>query len=211
MNEQNKRALTVASGKGPYEAASVGSTSNTEHSSERLISQLRALSYPDENQLRWLMHRQGVSDTALLRPTHIRAANVTFLDSYTFDFDAAGVPALLFEEDEDWIAWQPKTGQIASWASKAFALGQDAIFNPATYFVGSMLRVHQSPLEWLKAERDGIVIVQPQYAHSYLRDACMSCGDQTFAKQLTEWIQPPPPKAEIFIEILGEAEEQAAA
>jgi hypothetical protein len=163
----------------------------------------------DADQLRWFMHRHGVSDIALLQPMAIRAATVNFLDASTFDFDPSGMQALIFEVVEgdlhiDWCAWQPKTGQLASWEAKAFALGQDAIFNPATYFMGSMLRVHRTPLEWLQAERDGIVVVQPRFAHAYLRNARISCADHAMAKQLSEWIRPPISKAEIFIEIFRE-------
>lgn len=163
------------------------------------------MGHPNELQTRWLM-AQRVTDTALLNPTSIRAANVAFLDDHTFDFDKTGVPALLFAVEEgdkeiDWVAWQPRHGKLACWRAAAFALGQEAIFNPATYFAGFTLRVHRTPLEWLKADRDGIVIVQPRYAHAYLRDARMSCPDAELARQVEEWIKSPRPRAEIFVEV----------
>ena len=163
---------------------------------------------PSEAEIRWLLH-QGFSESALMTPTLIRAANVEFLNGRTFDFDVGGERAfvLVVADNEfvvDFVAWEPKRGALATWRGAAFALGQEAIFNPASYFDGKALRVHRTPLEWLKAERDGIVIVQPQLTYAYLRDAPLSFADRAFAETVTRWREPSSARGALFIEVPAE-------
>ena len=114
----------------------------------------------------WLLD-QGVSPAAMLLQPEIRAANVVFLDGNTFDFDESGIRAFVFKEldSDDLVAWRPASRtlpeRLATWRAVAFALGQDSIFNPATYFMDGKLHVHADPLDWLRAGREGIVIVKP--------------------------------------------------
>ena len=138
---------------------------------ELLTSVHRSWGFPSDDELRWLLH-QGISDTALWP---ISGATVCFdLKHGTFDLDHAGERSLIFRAEDcdeviDLIAWQPRTGQLASWRGQALCLGDvDDIFNPATYFAGGALRIHETPLQWLQTEREGIVIVRPDLAHAYL-------------------------------------------
>jgi hypothetical protein len=143
------------------------------HSENQSLSSIhRSWGFPTDDELLWLLE-QGVSDEALWP---ISGATVRF-DSATFDLDAEGERALVFRAEDrdeviDLIGWQPHTGALASWRGQAFCLGDiDDIFNPATYFDGGALRVHATPLDWLLANRDGIVIVQPDLAPAYLETA----------------------------------------
>jgi hypothetical protein len=190
-------------------APGVGSGSANLTSSQQSDSELPAatqdagkpkLDYPTESEILWLFE-QGVSDTAMLSPTLIRAAKVLFLDNNTFDFDGEGIRAVVFEEGDDLIAWNPKRNLLATWGGVAFALREEAIWNPASCFMGSALRVHRTPLEWLVANRDGIVILQPRFTYAYLRDFRLSFSDRLHAQRVTRWLQPPKPTAEILIEI----------
>ncbi len=163
---------------------------------------------PTEAEILWLL-QQGFSENALMKPTLILAANVTFLDNRAFDLKVGGERAFVFVVAEnghvlDHVAWDPKRGALASWRGAAFALGQDAIFNPASYFDDSALRVHRTPLEWLSAERDGIVIVQPQLTYAYLRDARLSFADRAFAQKVKRWREPSTPRGELLIEVPSE-------
>ena len=84
----------------------------------------------------------------------------------------------------------------------------DDVFNPATYFAGGALRVHETPLQWLLAEREGIVILRPDLAHAYLANCQrLACSDAAHARQVERWLQPPKPTVEIFVAV----EERAAA
>ena len=166
------------------------------------------LEYPTEDEIRWLV-AQGVSETAMLGPPPIRAAKVVFLDKQTFDFDAAGARVLLLTEEHDLIAWKPDGRTLASWRGVAFALGEDAIGNPASYFMGDALWVHRDPLAWLKADREGIVIVQPRFTYAYLRHTPrLAFSSATHARQVQAWLQPPKPKVKFLIKT---PEERAAA
>ena len=72
-------------------------------------------------------------------------------------------------EDIDLAAWSPRFGELATWYGRGFALGQDQIDNPAAYFDVGALRIHRTPLDWLKANRDGICIIQPNLTYATLR------------------------------------------
>jgi hypothetical protein len=159
---------------------------------------------PSLTELRWL-RGQGVSRAALLYPWPIGATNVTFYGN-TFEFDSHGERVLTFlVEDIDVVdiaAWQPRTGKLATWLAAGFAIGQEAIFNPATYFAGGALRVYETPVQWLQAEREGIVIVRPNVAHAYLPNCQrLVCSDAAHARKVDRWLQLPKPKTEILIEV----------
>jgi hypothetical protein len=128
---------------------------------------------PEQHEFDWL-RSQGVSEEALDEYPHIGAAYVQF-DGSHFEEAEGRRRALTFViydcgEFIDFAAWQPQTGELATWRGAGFAIGQDQIFNPATYFDGGDLRVHADPLAWLKADREGIVIVKPELTYAYLRN-----------------------------------------
>ena len=53
----------------------------------------------------------------------------------------------------------------------AFAIGEGAIANPATYSFDCNLNVFADPIEWLKHGRDGTVIIRWSGCFDKLRDA----------------------------------------
>jgi hypothetical protein len=150
----------------------------------------RSWGFPNDDEILWLLD-QGVSDNALWP---ISGARIRF-DGATFHLDHAGERALTFRAEDrgeviDLIAWQPRTGALASWRGQAFCLGDvDDIFNPATYF-------------------DGIVIVRPDLAPAHLTNCQrIRCSNQAYARQVEKWIQP----RKASVEILVEVKESAAA
>ena len=102
----------------------------------------------------------------------------------------------------DLIAWNPETGALASWMGAAFCLGDlDDIHNPATFFMGGALHVHADPLQWLKAGREGIVILRPEMAHALLRNCRrIMCAKYEHALQLERWMVQPRVATEILIQ-----------
>lgn len=162
-------------------------------------------------ELRWL-RGQGLSRAAILSPWPIGATNVTFTGK-AFKLDANGERALTFLVEDcgeaiDIAARQPRTGKLATLLGTGFAIGQEAIFNPATYFAGDALLVHETPLQWLLAERKGIVILRPDLAHAYLANCQrLAFSDARFAQTVKAWLRPPKPTAEILVAV----EERAAA
>jgi hypothetical protein len=154
--------------------------------------------------LRWL-RGQGVSRASVLYPWPIGATKVAFTGNNTFELDADGERVLTFLIEDhgkviDIATWQPRTGKLATWLATGFAIGQEAIFNPATYFAGGALLVHETPLQWLQAKREGIVILRPDLAHAYLAGCRrIVCSDAAHARQVERWLQPPKPTVEIFV------------
>ncbi len=161
----------------------------------------RSWGFPTDDELRWLVHH-GISDAALWP---ISGATVRF-DARTFDLAGDGERALTFRAEDrgeviDFVAWQPLTGKLASWRGVAFCLGDvDDVFNPATYFAGGALRVHETPLQWLQADREGIVIVRRDFAYAHLR-FCQRivCDDLAYAERIERWVRPPKSTVEILV------------
>jgi hypothetical protein len=121
--------------------------------------------------------RQGVPVTALFtsiddgNPTAIRVARGHRAEDGRFEDDPAGPQWLAFEEPEDVVYWNPRVAKLATRNGRAFALGEDAITNPGTYAFDNRLDIYPDPLTWLRAKRDGIVILDWSRAWSRLQDA----------------------------------------
>ena len=87
--------------------------------------------------------------------------------------DASGaVGAVVFLASDDLgnpldlAAWEPETGRLALWLGRVAMLGQDNLYG---WKVGEPLIVHETPLEWLQAGREGVFVIDPQGASPLLR------------------------------------------
>jgi hypothetical protein len=163
----------------------------------------RSWGFPNDDELAWFLD-QGLSPDVLWP---ISGAKVLF-DGPRFSLDEEGERAFTFRALDrgkavDLIAWNPRTGSLGSYRGQAFCLGDlDDIFNPATYFGEDALRVHATPLDWLKAAREGIVIVRPDLAPAYLSNCQrIRCSNAAYARQLEGWLQPHTPTVEILVEV----------
>ncbi|CAN7722191.1 hypothetical protein LJR007_003257 [Aminobacter sp. LjRoot7] len=78
---------------------------------------------------------------------------------------------LAFEEHEDCVCWNPRHGKFATYANRVFALGQAAIDEAVTYSFDCALNVFDNPISWLRAKRDGIVVLDWTGTFDRLRDA----------------------------------------
>ncbi len=104
--------------------------------------------------------------------------DVIFLDNGCFEFcryrEGKAQQALTFvawSRDgyaEDVIAWQALSGKVAAWLGHACMLGEDTLVGPR---LGDGLTVHASPLDWFKANRYGVVVLDPVRSGPKLRDA----------------------------------------
>ena len=169
------------------------------------------LPLPGGRALRWLLD-QGVPFHSL---NAVKGAWVKF-DGTIFDFDADGERVLILRCDDrgetiDLAAWSARGDKLATWRSSAFCLGDvDQCFNPATWFAGGGLRVHRGPLEWLCADRDGIVILRPAFCWGHLRHVPrVICADTMQAEWVKRQMRPPKILTELFVEA-NVAEEIAA-
>jgi hypothetical protein len=117
----------------------------------------------------WLLAR-GISTQALVRPTAALVATGAPGPDGQFEHDDAGECWLAFEEAEDFVFWQPSSGRLAPYAGCAFALGEEAVDNPGTDAFDCALNIFADPLDWLRASRDGIVVLDWSRAFERLRD-----------------------------------------
>ncbi len=174
-----------------------------------------ALPTPKDREIAWLLD-MGIGDDALTLPWPIRGSAVRFQRGGLFDFqDDDGSRAIIFRAEDrgeciDLIAWSPRSGKIAAWRNKAFCLGDlDQLFNPATWFMGGTLKVHKWPLEWLRANRQGVCIVRPEFTYAYLRHCPrLRFADAVHARRVRSWLQPPKPNCKFLVE---QAQDERAA
>jgi hypothetical protein len=116
---------------------------------------------------------RGVRNTAGLH-----AETVVFAPNNLFEFahdarDASdAVLAVVFLAPDDLgdpldlAAWEPETGRLALWLGRVSMLGQDNLHG---WRLGEPLIIHETPLEWLQAGREGVFVIDPQRASPLLR------------------------------------------
>jgi hypothetical protein len=184
-----------------------------------LAELFNALPLPSGKSLRWLLD-QGVAFDTLYK---VKSGWVIFDDRGSFDLDPAmtGDPVMIMQATDadaadaviDLVAWSARDHKVATWRRVAFALGDvSQCFNPASRFCGDALRIHASPLDWLKADGDGLMILQPRFVHTYLRFVPrVVCPDETVAALVYKHLQPPRCTTRIFVEPTHIAEKELAA
>jgi hypothetical protein len=152
----------------------------------------------------WFL-RQGVLSSSLVYPELPRRARVVFSkDLPLFDFsDEDGervVQAVVFlardqdGEIADLVAWSPSPPRLASWQGATALLGAEEILAPRLTQEAA-LWVHMTPLDWLKSDREGVVIIDPTRAYLALRDFgpfFAHCDDQ--ALELLKLFKPREPR-----------------
>ena len=147
----------------------------------------------------------GVSVDALCEPELPAQAQVVVMhDGFVFDFadeaDGQSVDAMVFVvRDElgdpiDIVVWEPKLNRMASWWGNAPLLGMDELFAPRLD-AERALRIHETPLQWLLAGRQGVVIVDPRRAAQCLRDAePLKTHSTAFGRRILALTTPRPPR-----------------
>jgi hypothetical protein len=66
--------------------------------------------------------------------------------------------------------------------------------------MGGALRVHADPLDWLRANREGIVILRSDFAYTHLRSCPrILCDDLDHAERVECWLRAPKPTVEILL------------
>jgi hypothetical protein len=204
MRVQNERAATGTSGDEPSGIAS-WRTSNSKSNIGSLRSQHRDWGLPSDTQIRWLLD-QGVSvGTLEAAPCSMAATKVRFEGRF-FIPDPDGENGLIFratDRDEviDLVGWSPRTDQLGSFLGLAFCLGdQDQLHNSASWFAGGGLNIYRSPLQWLRTNRRGIVIVDPRQTYGMLRHVPRLLVDNiAHGEQVKRWMQRPKLTTQILV------------
>lgn len=128
-----------------------------------------------QKQLDWF-RRHGVPVTSLFtsidtgNPTAVMIAHGVKAADGRFDDDPSGPAWFVFEEREDVVFWNPIDGELATHSARAFALNEESVSNPGTYSFDNRLDLYPDPLSWLRAKRDGCVILDWSRAWSRLQD-----------------------------------------
>jgi hypothetical protein len=117
----------------------------------------------------------GVSVNGLCEPELPAQTQVIMHDGFAFDFaeeaDGQPIDAVIFvARDElgdpiDYVAWEPRLNRMASLWGRVALLGEDEIYAPRLD-PEQALEVFETPLQWLLAGRQGVVIVDPQFRSS---------------------------------------------
>jgi hypothetical protein len=156
------------------------------------------------NAFSWFLAK-GVSPEALVYPETLRRMRVLVHgDAPFFDFaeddGEGGETAIIFlaRDDEgfasDLIAWACRSNQLAAHWGALSVLGADDVLAPRLTPEGALL-VHRTPLGWLRAGRQGVVVVGARGAASLLRDFGPLTGeDEAHGRELRQFFRQTEPK-----------------
>lgn len=119
----------------------------------------------------------GISGLALATPDMVFKAGIiledggdTFIFEHATDTDEGRDAFILPVEGasgiNDLVAFDPEIGLLATWLGLAFAINEASIWAPN--LDRDPLPVWRDPIGWLKAKRQGIVLLRPEQAYSYL-------------------------------------------
>jgi len=152
-----------------------------------LAAQYRGLRQAD---IDWLV-ANGVSVMSMIRPMPLRLALGRRAADGWFEHDDQGHAFFVFEESSDLVFWNPATGELATWWNRAFAIGEAAIDEAATYSFDCALNVFPDPLSWLQAKRDGVVVLDWERAFDRLRDCPRIAVDERILPAFRRWMRAP--------------------
>ncbi len=141
--------------------------------------------------VRWLL-KQGVPASAILADDIPMLCREVVLDGRRFEFachrpSEDAVPAFVFPvfdqygDNSDLAAWHPTEG-VALWLGTVAMLGEEQV-DPTLR--DEPLEVHASVLAWLRADRQGVVVLDQRRAKTMLREAgLLLVNDEGFAAKL---------------------------
>ncbi len=115
--------------------------------------------------------RLGIHPLTLARLLPIMTAMGSVSGTGYFDPADSGEMWIAFAEQNDTVFWHPSTDRICTLQRRAFALNEDHIVNAATYCFEANLNVFATCSDWLRADCDGIVVLDWSRAFDRLRDA----------------------------------------
>ncbi|WP_294534306.1 hypothetical protein [uncultured Rhodoblastus sp.] len=154
----------------------------------------------------WLLS-MGVPPLALARDPApfdgfpVTAAQVEFLDkgfeftSYLRDPQRPQRALIILARDidceiADIAAWTPRTGEVRLWLGRLSMLGENNILAPR---FDEPLPVHETALDWLKADRRGVFIADPARASFQLEGHSLLVDNAVFGGKLKQALTRPSP------------------
>jgi hypothetical protein len=82
----------------------------------------------------------------------------------------------------------------------AFAFGEEQVSNPGAYSFGGSLGIHENPLQWLQADRGGIVVLDWKKAFDRLRHVPKVTVPQALLRQYRQAMNPSGPQVMVATE-----------
>jgi hypothetical protein len=151
---------------------------------------------PSTAAIKWFL-AHGVTVETLGRYWAVGAARVCFEPAGCYTPVVTGDFAFIFAAQTaagvaDLVAWQPATGRLATRLGVAGLLGQRFAEDARDSIAARPVRVWRSPLTWLRAGRDGVVVVDPEQAAYLLADLPLVPEDIEFRQSLMTLRVPPP-------------------
>ena len=153
--------------------------------------------------------QRGISLEFLFSPYPVLGAEVVFLTNGYFEFsddyydDTSFDHAFIILVEGcsgviDIAAWEPKSGRLALWLNRAVALGEEQIWLPRIH--DYPLRIWRTPMKWLAASREGLVIVRREAAfHSVGTLSSVVAEDVDHGIELETLLTPPKPRTRILV------------
>jgi hypothetical protein len=161
----------------------------------------------DNSCIQWLL-RQGVSTGTIAGPWALRAGRVMFNQhDHRYRSNPIGEFALIVGvlvadlsstmvdlDADDIVAWAPRSGRISTRLGWAFALGEEQIGIDGLGTTGLPIPVHSSPLDWLRADRRGLVLADWEMAAYALRGLILEAEDAAHRRDLERRLTPIAPR-----------------
>lgn len=136
------------------------------------------------------LKRLGVPASTFARLISNMMAKGVIDRSGYFDPTPRGERFHAFGHQADMVFWHLPTGRVATLMGRAFALNEDHIDNAATYAFESNLNVYRDVLDWLRADCDGIVVINWAQAFDRLRHAPRIAVDERLLPTYRKWMRP---------------------
>lgn len=92
----------------------------------------------------------------------------------------------------DLFAFDASTGQTATWRNRAALLGGEKILQTRPRFEVP-LTVHENAVDWLRADRDGVVIIDHRRAADWLDGLTLAAATAAHGEQLRQKLTRPAP------------------
>jgi hypothetical protein len=189
------------------------------HYLEMLTARLQFLGQADVNVEadRWLRHQDVDVPAAINLVGPLIESNICSLPGSLFSFAGSRpdfFPAFVHfvhdrdaETEVDLIAWtRDRPQHVLRYFAYADCLASDQVENPTTYFAGAGLLLHESPLDWLRCDCRGAVVLDFDNFHQRLERLrpdvlhCRIVGNTVaHARDLAKRLKPLPDRVEIYV------------
>ncbi len=130
-----------------------------------------------------------------MTPKPMRQSHIDWLLSHGVTIEAMCWPEAMlasgctFYFPDDDAFWEPiATGRKLR---GHFCLGADSILDASNYSFDGALVIHETPLAWLKANRNGIVVIDWNRAFDNLRDCPRVAVPRSLMPLWRKWMKPP--------------------